>query len=90
MSLDAVEFIRRFLVPVPPSGFVKIRHFGFLSNRNRKTMLQQCRTLLPPVFATPLLIERQPPLCPICRTGHLRLIEMGVVIASSGVRVRGR
>jgi hypothetical protein len=34
-SLDAVEFIRRFLLHVLPSGFVKIRHFGFLSNRNR-------------------------------------------------------
>jgi len=31
MSLDAVEFIRRFLLHVLPGGFVKIRHFGFLS-----------------------------------------------------------
>jgi len=30
MSLEAVEFIRRFLLHVLPSGFVKIRHFGFL------------------------------------------------------------
>ena len=29
MSLDAVEFIRRFLMHVLPAGFVKIRHFGF-------------------------------------------------------------
>ena len=47
-SLDAVEFIRRFLLHVLPSGFVKIRHFGFLSNRNRKKMVQHCRELLPP------------------------------------------
>jgi len=34
MSLEAVEFIRRFLLHVLARGFVKIRHFGFLSNRN--------------------------------------------------------
>jgi len=51
MSLEAVEFIRRFLLHVLPSGFVKIRHFGFLSNRNRKKMVQHCRGLLPPSAA---------------------------------------
>jgi hypothetical protein len=30
-----------------PSGFVKVRHFGFLSNRNRKKMVRRCRELLP-------------------------------------------
>ena len=44
-SLDAVEFIRRFLLHVLPSGFVKIRHFGFLSNRNRNKVIQHCRQL---------------------------------------------
>src|SRR2546422_987688 len=39
MTLDAVEFIRRFLLHVLPSGFVRIRHFGFLANRNRKEKL---------------------------------------------------
>ena len=37
MTLDAVEFIRRFLLHVLPSRFVKIRHFGLLANRNRRT-----------------------------------------------------
>src|SRR5215472_17434615 len=37
MSLDAVEFMRLFLLHVLPSGFVKIRHFGFLSNRTRES-----------------------------------------------------
>jgi hypothetical protein len=32
MTLDAVEFIRRLLQHALPSGFVKIRHFGFLAN----------------------------------------------------------
>ena len=39
MTLDAVEFIRRFLLHVLPSGFVKIRHFGLLANRNRRRAL---------------------------------------------------
>jgi hypothetical protein len=38
-SLEAVEFIRRFLLHILPSGFVKIRHFGFLANRDRATGL---------------------------------------------------
>jgi hypothetical protein len=47
MTLDAVEFMRRFLLHVLPRGFVKIRHFGFLANQQRKCALQLCSTLLP-------------------------------------------
>src|SRR5215471_12496248 len=36
MTLGALEFMRRFLLHVLPCGFVKIRHFGFLANRERK------------------------------------------------------
>jgi hypothetical protein len=43
MTLEAVEFIRRFLLHILPPGFVKIRHFGFLANRNRATALDLCR-----------------------------------------------
>ena len=76
MSLDAVEFIRRFLLHVLPGGFVKIRHFGFLSNRNRQAKVQRCRELLP-ASSAPLsvVIERQPPVCPVCGVGHLHVIE---------------
>ena len=45
MTLDAMEFIRRFLMHVLPSGFQKIRHYGILSNRNRKTKLLLCQKL---------------------------------------------
>jgi hypothetical protein len=45
MTLDAMEFIRRFLMHVLPSGFQKIRHYGILSNRNRKTKLALCQRL---------------------------------------------
>jgi hypothetical protein len=46
MPLDVFEFIRRFLLHVLPPGFVKIRHVGFLSNRNRKAALEICRAAL--------------------------------------------
>jgi hypothetical protein len=74
MSLDAVEFIRRFLLHVLPSGFVKIRHFGFLANCNRKVMVRRCRELLPASVAlvSPPCQQR---LCPVCRTGHLHLVS---------------
>jgi len=77
MTLDAVEFIRQFLLHILPPGFVKIRHFGFLSNRRRAAALASCRELLPqPVAATaPILSERQQAAvehrCPVCHTGKL-------------------
>ena len=46
MALPAVEFIRRFLQHVVPSGFVRIRHYGLLANRHREEKLQRCRHLL--------------------------------------------
>ena len=46
MTLDAMEFIRRFLLHVLPNGFVRIRHYGFLANRVRSAKLQLCRDLL--------------------------------------------
>jgi hypothetical protein len=46
MTLEAQEFIRRFLLHVLPDGFMRIRHFGFLANRAKKHALAQCRKLL--------------------------------------------
>jgi Zn finger protein HypA/HybF involved in hydrogenase expression len=46
MSLPAEEFIRRFLLHVLPSGFVRIRHYGLLCNRRRTDDLERCRQLL--------------------------------------------
>ena len=80
MTLDAVEFIRRFLLHVLPSGFVRIRHFGFLANRNRAKKLALCRSLLParPTVAEPNIEtgELEPRLCPICKVGWLVSIEI--------------
>ena len=44
--IDAVEFIRRFLLHVLPKRFMRIRHYGFLANRRKKENLQLCRNLL--------------------------------------------
>ena len=78
MTLHAVEFIRRFLLHVLPSGFVKIRHFGFLANCHRAKSLKLCGALLliPPPTDTLTArrensIERK---CPCCGTGTLCLI----------------
>jgi hypothetical protein len=46
MTLDAVEFLRRFFLHILPNGFVRIRHFGFLANRFRTARLSLCRQLL--------------------------------------------
>jgi len=46
MTLDTKEFIRRFLLHVLPSGFVRIRYYGFLCNRYRTQNLELCRKLL--------------------------------------------
>ena len=47
MTLDAVEFIRRFLLHVLPDGFQKIRYFGWMANRGRAANLALCRELIP-------------------------------------------
>lgn len=46
MTLPVNEFLRRFLLHVLPKGFVRIRHFGFLSTRNRSKLLPICCHLL--------------------------------------------
>jgi hypothetical protein len=46
MTLDAVEFVRRFLTHVLPAGFVRVRHYGLLANRHRRAKLARCRELL--------------------------------------------
>jgi Putative transposase/Transposase zinc-binding domain len=77
MTLPALEFMRRFLLHVLPRGFVKIRHFGYLANRERKRALRLCSTLLLPRSAleshasalpAPVLVRGK---CPYCQHGRL-------------------
>lgn len=80
MSLSAVEFIRRFLLHVLPNRFVKIRHYGFLANRNRKKKLMICRRILGlSKFLYNLLSDSNANagsirsyVCPSCNNGRMR------------------
>ena len=46
VTLSGEEFIRRFLMHVPPKRFVRIRHYGLLSSRNKNLKITLCRNLL--------------------------------------------
>ena len=84
MTLDAIEFLRRFFLHVLPKGFVRIRSFGFLANRQRAVLLPICRKLL---LTTPMTgqVASEPshavvtpdrlPHCPVCGIGHLHTVE---------------
>jgi hypothetical protein len=79
MTLDAVEFIRRFLLHILPAGFVRIRQFGFLANRARREKLALCRALLgaPATPAEATADEKaDEKRCPACKTGHMILIRI--------------
>ena len=84
MTLDVGEFLRRFLLHILPKGLMRIRHYGLLANRSKRTLLARSRQLLGVDPQT--LAESQPEtwqdllqrltghdvtLCPRCRKGHL-------------------
>ena len=64
MTLDAAEFIRRFLLHVLPDGFQRIRHYGFLANGHRRAKVALIRKLLTVIFvatsATAAYVEPAP------------------------------
>jgi hypothetical protein len=88
MALQAVEFVRRFLLHVVPSGFVRIRHYGLQANRVRAANLARCRALLgvgqgSGTGPTAAPQEPQPsnPVdaaertrCPVCGQGHMVIV----------------
>lgn len=53
MTVSADEFIRRFLLHILPHGFMKIRHYGLLGNRNKLSKLRLCKFLT----RTPLSVK---------------------------------
>jgi len=85
LTLGAFEFIRRFLLHVLPDRFVKIRHYGLLSNRSCKRKLLRCRKLLgvlkneepeesPQETWEDLLTRitgKDPRVCPFCGQGKM-------------------
>ena len=84
ITLDANEFISRFLQHVLPCGFYKIRYFGFMAMRNMQSKLAKCFDLIEkaaflPVFEGMTALEvwrnitgRDPLCCPICKTGKMK------------------
>ena len=46
ITISAEEFIRRFLLHVLPDHFTKIKHYGILSNRGKKSLIKLCRILI--------------------------------------------
>jgi hypothetical protein len=86
MTLETPEFMRRFLMHTLPKGFVRIRYYGFLANRQRNQRLDQCRQLLGvtsqpsepvPDDAKPTEEDTQPQQsCPACQRGKLVIIEV--------------
>ena len=92
MTLDAEEFIRRFLLHVLPDGFQRIRHYGFLGHRYRQAKLALCRQLLGVVLTlTGIVPPRGKPDyrdvyeqltgqslrdCPVCHRGQMVVIAI--------------
>jgi len=77
MTLDAVEFLRRFLLHVLPDRFVRIRHYGFLGNRVRAQSLSRAREQLPSFPSIAAAPNATPPtrVCPRCGSAPLITIE---------------
>ncbi len=76
MTLSHEEFLRRFFQHVLPSGFPRIRYFGFLANRCRRLLLPLCRNLLgasPAAVATSASVTSVHA-CPRCQA-PMRIIE---------------
>jgi hypothetical protein len=95
MTLEAEEFIRRFLLHVLPDGFMRIRHYGFLGNRHRRVKIERCRELLAvaaAVSVTPAFSDyrdRYQELtgkslydCPACGRG--RMVRVEILTPSTG------
>jgi hypothetical protein len=86
MTLQIDEFIRRFLLHVLPDGFMRIRHFGFLSNRYKKQNLGLCRQFLGLSPELPQVVNKSsrelmleltgidPIKCPQCTKGTMVVI----------------
>jgi hypothetical protein len=86
VTLTGLEFVRRFLMHILPSGFVKVRSYGIMANINKKTKLELCRKLTNSPIQVPqfeglnnyevacILTGRDILLCPVCKVGMLREI----------------
>ena len=76
MTLEADEFLRRFLLHVLPSSFVRIRYFGLLANRHRGQLLRRCRRYLQTKAPLPLTTTLPAHRCQHCHRGTMRRLEI--------------
>jgi hypothetical protein len=94
MTLEAEEFLRRFLMHVLPDGFQKIRYFGSMANRHRAANLELCRRLMadPRVEAAAPEVKdwkeryreltgEDVNLCPVCKRGRLMPVRILLPLA---------
>lgn len=102
MTLDADEFIRRFLIHVLPRGFMRLRHYGLFANRDRAKKLAKCRLLLGPTeladTPAPKLTDWKSryealtgisfDVCPACRHGRMLCVEVLASLAPTSKRCR--
>jgi hypothetical protein len=72
LTLEAVEFVRRFAMPIVPKGLVRIRQYGLLAHRDRGERLALCRSLLATV-GPPMARETEPPQPPWTSSDRLVL-----------------
>ena len=86
LTITAIEFIRRFLLHSLPKRFVRIRHYGFLANRNRSANLSVIRQLMglsdpPDKIIAPIEVMMQQltgidiTVCPYCKEGKMQLFR---------------
>ena len=87
MTIDAAEFIRRFLLHILPKGFMKIRYFGFLAHKNKKQAIPILRKLINPDAKLPVKMKEtiqemmlrltgtDITCCPKCRKGKMTVIK---------------
>ena len=80
MTLQGAEFIRRYLMHVLPRGLMRVRHYGFLCNRLRRSKVASIRAALAAEVDsvapgdTPTSDEETRWPCPACSGGHLLLV----------------
>lgn len=75
--LEGQEFVRRFLMHILPKGFMRIRHFGYLSNRTRRqklAVIRQC--LLQPLQPESNRVNQESPRCWPCLRCNDGLVHM--------------
>lgn len=71
LTLDDTEFIRRFAMHILPKGFVRMRHYGFLSSTGKRLYLDKLKTELNVVLNDMSQEIKQHLLCPKCKQGKL-------------------